>query len=354
MGAAVPSLVRWGLTSDADLVYRTLVTLGPRTERSLAVELGLSARRTAQALAELRECGAAAATKDPRTTVRLWTPARPAAVVERLRARRFNPVDPAEQLRSHQAVLRSSGLVTLLGPGSLPPLRGEVAGGIRYLDSRPRTRARIAELTSSPISTFWTMTTEQAIDAESARAAAPVDTQLYARRTQCRLLLPPVADGDDLDVSGHLVDGRVYQRFESVDVPLRLMMIDHRVALLPADPADLERGWLEITHPELLRKLVAVYNRHWDAAAASRRERLTPINLSEREHALVTLLAAGHTDRTAAEQLRISPRSVTGLLRVLMDRLGVENRFQLGVALGGLQATAPPSLMSEVSSTHGE
>ncbi|WP_306212362.1 helix-turn-helix transcriptional regulator [Actinoplanes sp. RD1] len=354
MGAAVPSLVRWGLTSDADLVYRTLVTFGPSTERCLALDLGLSARRTAQALAELRECGAAAATPDPRTTVRLWTPAQPAAVVQRLRARRLNRVDPAEKLRSHQAVLRSSGLLALLGPGKLPPLRGEVAAGIRYLDTRPRTRDRIAELLRNPISDFWTMTTEQAVDAESARAAAPLDTKLYARGTHCRLLAPPVADGDALDVSGHLIDGRLYQRLDSADVPLRLMMIDRRIALLPADPANLERGWLEISHPDLFRSLVIVYNRHWDTAAASRREVFTPINLSDRERTLVTLLAAGHTDRTAAEQLRISPRSVTGTLRVLMDRLGVENRFQLGVALGGLQAAVPPAMMSDVSSTHGE
>ncbi len=354
MGAAVPSLVRWGLTSDADLVYRTLVTFGPHTERSLAVELGLSARRTAQALAELRECGAAAATADPRTTVRLWTPARPAAVVERLRCRRLKLVDPAEKLRSFQAVLRSSGLMAMVGPGRLPPLRGEVAAGIRYLDTRPRARDRIGELVSAPVGEYWTMTTDQAVDAEAARAAAPLDNALVARGTQIRLLAPPVADGDAWDVSGHLIDGRSYQRLDSFEVPARMMLIDHRVALLPADPADLERGWLEITDPGLLDSLTGVYNRHWADAAAKRRDPVTPINLSDRERALVTLLAAGHTDRTAAEQLRISPRSVTGTLRVLMDRLGVENRFQLGLALGGLQATVPPSLMSEVSSTHGE
>jgi DNA-binding CsgD family transcriptional regulator len=73
---------------------------------------------------------------------------------------------------------------------------------------------------------------------------------------------------------------------------------------------------------------------------------LPKITLSERERALIALLAEGHTDVAAAEQLGISPRSVTNIVRSLMDRLGVDNRFQLGLALGFLrkaQAPAPPS-----------
>lgn len=58
------------------------------------------------------------------------------------------------------------------------------------------------------------------------------------------------------------------------------------------------------------------------------------ITLTDRERELIALLAEGHTDTTAAQQLNISARSVTNILRSLMDRLGVENRFQLGLALG--------------------
>ncbi|MFJ9541231.1 helix-turn-helix transcriptional regulator [Streptomyces sp. NPDC101225] len=56
--------------------------------------------------------------------------------------------------------------------------------------------------------------------------------------------------------------------------------------------------------------------------------------LDERQRRLVALLLAGHTDASAAGRLGVSPRTVTNILRSLMDRLGVDNRFQLGVALG--------------------
>jgi len=62
------------------------------------------------------------------------------------------------------------------------------------------------------------------------------------------------------------------------------------------------------------------------------------VALTAREESLVALLALGHTDASAARDLRISARSVTNILRALMDRLGVENRFQLGLALGALRA----------------
>jgi DNA-binding NarL/FixJ family response regulator len=55
-----------------------------------------------------------------------------------------------------------------------------------------------------------------------------------------------------------------------------------------------------------------------------------------REKALVELLAAGHTDASAARRLGVSPRTVSYTLQALMDRLKVENRFQLGLALGTL------------------
>ncbi|WP_027344465.1 helix-turn-helix domain-containing protein [Hamadaea tsunoensis] len=69
---------------------------------------------------------------------------------------------------------------------------------------------------------------------------------------------------------------------------------------------------------------------------------MTDFDLSPRERRLVELLADGHTDASAARQLHISERSVSTIVRSMMDRLGVDNRFQLGVALGARRLAPEP------------
>jgi len=74
------------------------------------------------------------------------------------------------------------------------------------------------------------------------------------------------------------------------------------------------------------------------------------LSLTPRERALIGLLVTGHTDAMAARELHISERSVTSIMRSLMDRVGVSNRFQLGVALGTRRiAPAPPGLATRQS-----
>ncbi|GAA3817559.1 hypothetical protein GCM10022403_058800 [Streptomyces coacervatus] len=58
-----------------------------------------------------------------------------------------------------------------------------------------------------------------------------------------------------------------------------------------------------------------------------------------RHERLIALLATGHTDASAARQLGVSRRTVTYMLRSMMDELGINNRFQLGIAVGARSRT---------------
>jgi LuxR family transcriptional regulator of spore coat protein len=76
-----------------------------------------------------------------------------------------------------------------------------------------------------------------------------------------------------------------------------------------------------------------------------------------REKALVELLAEGHTDASAARRLGVSPRTVSYTVQSLMDRLEVDNRFQLGLALGLLgvdKLGGGPGAEDSASSADGE
>jgi DNA-binding CsgD family transcriptional regulator len=334
MGAAVPSLVRWGLSSGADLVFRSLATFGPQSAQFLAADLGMSRIRVGQALAELRACGAVVASAtgaDP-----TWSSRPAAAVVADLRARRLRAARPVARAVAPLDVARGVG-----------PVGGVVAEGVRYLPSRALTRARLAELTDVERYEQLTINTEQAFDAESARAGGSLDHKLVARGVRMRILTLPPADGDLLVAEAPDLSS-LYQGREATELPHKLIVVDHRVALVPANPLDLDRGYLEISQPTVVAALVALFDRHWETAVDPRRCGMPMVTLTDRERQLVLLLAAGHTDVTAAGELRITARAVTKILRRLMDRLGVDNRFQLGLALGALRVAAPPSLTSAV------
>jgi DNA-binding NarL/FixJ family response regulator len=61
--------------------------------------------------------------------------------------------------------------------------------------------------------------------------------------------------------------------------------------------------------------------------------------IEDRDERLIALLAAGHTDASAARRLGVSRRTVTYMLRSMMDGLGINNRFQLGIAVGARSRT---------------
>jgi DNA-binding CsgD family transcriptional regulator len=345
IGAAVPSLARWGLSSDADLVFRTITTMGPRSARMLALELGLPVRRVNDALAELHTAEAAAPVADGRRLsgrASLWVGRAPAEVVAALRSRRLRLVDRNAQVRTHNAVV--TGLADRTGEGveSTGPaaLGGELGDGVRYLPSRPLTRQRLAELMAVEQSEHLAINTEQSFDAESARAAAPLSRQIVDRGVRMRVLGLPPADRD-LHVDTALFDRPFFGYREAPALPMKLLVIDRRVALFPADPGDFERGYLEISQPGVVRALVMLFEQHWANATDPREYGMPEIALSDRERELVALLARGHTDVSAAAEMRISSRTVTNIMRNLMDRLGVDNRFQLGLTLGAARMVPP-------------
>jgi DNA-binding CsgD family transcriptional regulator len=344
LGTAVPSLVRWGLSSDADLVYRTIATFGPRSARTLAFELGLPARRIDQALEELHTVGAAMpATRAHARQQPVWTTRRPWDVVSSLRSRRLTLVNRDAQARIHREVV---GALMERAPGS-PAIGGQLGDGVRYLASREWTRQRLAELVAVEQREHLAINTEQSFDAASARAAGPLDRQLVERGVKLRVLGLPPADGDRLHVGPTLLDRPSCGYREAAELPMKLIIIDRKFALFPADPGDLARGYLELTQPAVVRALVKLFEQHWADAIDPRSCRMPEIILSETERRLVALLAQGHTDVTAAEEMHISSRSVTNIMRRLMDRLGVDNRFQLGLALGALRVADLPPISTE-------
>lgn len=327
---AVPSLTCRGRSPDADLIYRHLLGSGPALVSEVAGELGMARRRVGAALDELAAIGAVArrpsgTSADPRWAARPLPAAtrpvrRPTKIVP------SGPVSPAPARRLADTV----GVdVRQLGDG------------VRHLASRAATRARLAELVAVARHEHLAMHPEQTFDAEALRSAAPMDRTLLDRGVRMRILgVQPPEPGPVVRHRSEPAQCLPEYRMAAT-LPVKLLVVDRRYAFFPVAPDDVERGYLEVAQPPIVAALVALFEQHWNDAESLQECAVPQIDLNPRERALVALLAQGHTDVTAAQELRISPRSVSNVLRSLMERLGVTNRFQLGLALGAAHTAAP-------------
>lgn len=324
IGAAVPSLVRWGCSADADLVYRTLVMLGPHTERELLQDLGVTSARIDHAIDELLAMDAVVS-----------RPGAPGAGVRW--AARPHPEVVAGLHRRKPRLLADTGAAAVALPAALT-----LGDGLRHLPTRDAARERMGRLVRMASREHLAMHPDRSFPAESVRVAAPMDRTLLDRGVRTRVLgvLRPDAV-PQVSVRRAGAERRPEYR-QAPTVPMKLIVVDRQVALFPVDPRDLEKGYLEVTQAPVVSALADLFERQWAGAWDPWEDAMAGVQLSEREQALVALLAEGYTDATAAEAMGISARSVSNILRHLMDRLDVENRFQLGVALGALRMVPPP------------
>jgi len=330
----IPQLTRWGVSADADLVYRALVLLGPRRQPELSRELGLSGSRVTTALDELAALGGAMPGTAGTNGGRAWASASLPALLARLRR---GPLVLTAQDRWRHHLQALDGL-------DLPAVD---PAAVRRWPSRAVTRRRVAHLVASEKHEHLAVNTEEVISSESWAAALPLDRDLLDRGLRVRVLSRPSGDGDRQVPSTTASSGTEGMYRQLADLPLKLMVFDRRVALFPADPLNFEAGFVEVTDPPVVQALCNLFHGLWSRGRNPFHQGVRPINLTPRERALVALLAAGHTDVTAAHRLNVSVRTVAYTLRALMDRLGVENRFQLALLLGAagaapLPASAPP------------
>jgi DNA-binding CsgD family transcriptional regulator/sugar-specific transcriptional regulator TrmB len=119
-------------------------------------------------------------------------------------------------------------------------------------------------------------------------------------------------------------------------VPLRALIVDDRLAVLPAKSGRmLSEGLLLVRPGNLLLALSTLFELLW--------ERAVPLRFSDAgaagpdggtedlDRVILRLLAVGLTDQAIARQLNLSQRTVQRHVATLMTRLGARTRLQAGV-----------------------
>jgi DNA-binding CsgD family transcriptional regulator len=323
----VPALTRLGVSPDADLVFRTLVRDGPALPVELIRALGLPARRVRCALDELAgleiaRCGTRVGRADK---ARIWLAEPVPRALERLRCRHQDQARVRYRMERHLRSLAALGVQV--------PVPGE-RDTVRPLFGSVRVRARLAELIAVQRTEFLAMHPEPAFDAATVRASVATDRALGERGLSVPTLGVPVGEGDATDGYADELATSGARRRQLPALPTKLLVFDRTTALVPFDPACTQAGGLEITERAAVEALVELFFREWDQAETRHRGAGSRMELTARERAIVTLLAQGNTDASASTQLGLSVRTIAYTLRGLMDRYGVQNRFQLGLLLG--------------------
>ncbi|MFE1872676.1 helix-turn-helix domain-containing protein [Streptomyces sp. NPDC059496] len=115
-------------------------------------------------------------------------------------------------------------------------------------------------------------------------------------------------------------------------LPIRMIVIDRRQAILPLDTMDARVGAVVLTGGSVVSALCALFENVWaDAVPIGDSTAMDRHGMAPLEARTLGMLAEGLTDEAIAKRLGVSPRTARRIAAELMDRLDARSRFQAGV-----------------------
>ncbi|MGZ2361365.1 hypothetical protein LRE75_32600 [Streptomyces sp. 372A] len=312
-----------GLGPEEDAVYRLLVDR-PDSERGVFESL-LNGTAAAPVLDALVERGLASADRPDAEGVVRYRAASPVLALGPLLESRRSALHRVESLVGDLAERHRSA--QLYGAGApVEVLSGPAAIRRRLLTMQRQARTEVCTLVPArhvpPVLSFADNHDE--VDAELTDRGVNVRTVVEREWLEdpqaAHLLASCVAQGQHISVTEKL--------------PIKLAIVDRRIALLPLDPErETEPVALVVHRTGLLTALVSLFEQHFERG---RRLNLTGAEesieheLEAIDRQIVALLHIGLTDAAIARQLGMGHRTVQRRLHTLMDEVGAATRFQLG------------------------
>ncbi|MGY4983970.1 LuxR C-terminal-related transcriptional regulator [Streptomyces sp. 900105755] len=311
-----------GMSSHAEAVYRAALRHQDHGVVALAQDTGLTVQEVRAALDELA----------------LLALLKPSAQFEgRLRA-----VSPDVGLT---ALLASAEAELASRHAQVEAARAEIAaiaadhrssrsfdGGTR-LEGLDAIRSRLEELQRATEFECLSLNPGGAHRPEARETAAPLNEEALQRGIKIRAVCRESFrnDADTLAYARWLVE-RGSQMRTVPTVPIQMIIIDRKAAVLPVHVDNPRAGALEIRSPGIVTALHALFEQIWEAGTPFGRQLPRDSDgCTATEKALLKIVAAGDTDEAAARKLGVSLRTVRRMMAQLMERLDAASRFQAGV-----------------------
>ena len=205
--------------------------------------------------------------------------------------------------------------------------------GIKHLTGIGEIRHQLATLAESCQWEACSFMPGGAQSAASLAASRELDAQAIDRDVRLRTVYLDSVRNDQptLDYAVWLGE-RGSEVRTAPTLPLRMLIVDRHVALIPANTEDDSRAMaLLISSTGVVTALYALFNSEWKTATplGSVRRRDSE-GLSTQEKQVILLLGAGHTDDMIARRLGVSVRTARRVAADLLARLGARSRFQAG------------------------
>ena len=233
--------------------------------------------------------------------------------------------------RQHQVAESQAGIAQLID--DVARRRGTAPAAAELLGP-DAVQDRLARLTRASRSEMLTFISDGPVSASELERARISDEQLLRRRVRIRTVgLNGIrTDQPAVAAYGRFLVGAGAEFRTAAVLPPSMVIVDRRAAVLSLDPADPCRGALCLTGPGVTASMVALFHQVWDLATPLDAMPGTgPDDLTDRDRALLKLLADGLTDDAAALRLGISTRTARRIMAELMERLNTRSRFEAGV-----------------------
>ncbi|SEM34813.1 helix-turn-helix transcriptional regulator [Streptacidiphilus jiangxiensis] len=317
-------LTPFGLTEQADRVYRLLLRRPGCPTDKAAADFGCPEAELTGALEELTRYGLLAPSWREDGWLHVVNP--------RLALDTLLAYQHAEIAERNRELARSQAAAEILLSRYTEQHGGEDGLEVEQFHGAEAVRARIADLLGQTNSESLAFVPGGAQTPEVLAASKETNAEPLARGVRMRTVyLDSIRNAPGTQEHARWLTDRGAEVRTVPTLPMRLWIADRELAMVPIDPSDSGAGAVLLRQPGAIAAFLALFEAVWASAVPfgeTPRRSLDDPGSQSRE--LLRLLARGFTDEAAARRLGISLRSERRLITELMEKLDAKSRFQLG------------------------
>jgi DNA-binding CsgD family transcriptional regulator/sugar-specific transcriptional regulator TrmB len=313
-----------GLDPEAEAVYRFMLTHRDWGVKEIAKSLHCSEPQLGEALNRLADLMLLRRSRDAPSEL---APVHPELALQALLQRQ------QAKLLERQQRLAESQAATAQLIAEYTEARGGISSRAEWLEGLDSVQSRLEELALRAESVCMSFMPGGGQSAESLAASKPLDELMLRRGVGVLTMYVDSVRNDTatLNYARWLTElgGEVRT---TPTLPLRMVLFDRKVALVPADLENTRNGALQISFPAVILALAVLFEQFWESGVALGDEsHHSDEELTGQERELLRMLARGLTDEAAARDLGVSLRTERRMIANMMRRLGARSRFQAAV-----------------------